>query len=101
MLGVVEAVGGAVMTARPNVVRVTPKGPQTRPEVAIPVLVTLHRPEGGEFDTPASATAWTRDAVEVTWLAPSVGLVSDWVPACDVRRGKEAEKRLKQGGGTP
>jgi hypothetical protein len=76
----------------------TPRGPQTRPEVAIPVLATLHATEGGEFDVPASATAWTRDAVEVTWLAPGVGLVSDWVPAGDVRRGKAAEDRLKQRG---
>jgi hypothetical protein len=51
---------------------------------------------GGEFDVPATAMAWTRDAVEVMWVAPGVGLTSEWIPAVDVRRGKAAEERLKK-----
>ena len=84
------------VTSGPDIVKVVPKGPITRHAVGIPVLATLHHERGGEFDVPATATAWTRDAVEVTWSAPHVGLTSDWVPAMDVRRGKAAEDRLKQ-----
>jgi hypothetical protein len=84
------------MSEQPGVVYTTPRGPITRPEVGIPVLATLHSTVGQERDVPATATAWTRDAVEVAWVAEGVGFTRGWVPASDVRRGKAAEERLKQ-----
>ena len=81
----------AMASSTSDVVRAMPRGSQFRPELPLPVLVTLHRVRG-EFDAPASATAWTRDAVEVSWLAPE-GLVSTWVPANDVRRGQAASRK--------
>lgn len=83
------------MSTTPTIVSIAPRGPITRPETGIPVLATLHPIEGDEFDVPATATAWTRDAVQVTWNAPAIGLTSDWIPAIDVRRGKAAQERLK------
>ncbi len=40
-----------------------------------------------EQEVPATATAWTRDGVEVSWeVTIGSGLRSDWIPAVDVRR---------------
>jgi hypothetical protein len=71
-------------------------GPVSRPEIPIPVLATLHWLDGTDADVPASALAWTKDAVEVAWEQPPVGLTRDWIPAGDVRRGQAAAERIKQ-----
>jgi hypothetical protein len=89
------------MTGEPDILRITPKGPITRPQIGLPVLATLHHTQGGELDVPATATAWTRDAVEIAWVAPGGGLTNAWVPAADVRRGKAAEERLKHHHASP
>lgn len=82
------------MTSEPDIVSVAPRGPITRPQLPIPVLATLHRSRGDALDVPAAATAWTRDAVEVTWVAAQGGLSSGWIPAADILRGKPAEERI-------
>jgi hypothetical protein len=50
------------------------------------VFARLRWHDGRDTDVPAIATAWTRDAVEIKWDAPGIGLRSDWIPADDVRR---------------
>ena len=82
------------MTALPRIVRAVPHGPITRPEVGIPVIVVIRWHDGRDAELPATAMAWTRSAVEITWDAPGIGLRSDWVPAEDVfRSGTEARMR--------
>jgi len=71
----------------PRIIRALPHGPISRPEAGIPVFATIHWANGGEQLVPAIATAWTRDAVEVTWGVDRSGLRSDWIPAEYVRRG--------------
>jgi hypothetical protein len=41
------------------------------------------------------ATAWTRDAVEITWELAGEGLRTDWIPAADVRRSADAARPVK------
>jgi hypothetical protein len=55
--------------AEPDIVRVIPRGSITTPQVGIPVLATIRWRDGREVDVPATAMAWTRDAVEVAWMA--------------------------------
>jgi hypothetical protein len=51
-----------------------------------PVFARIRWHDGRDTDVPAIATAWTRDAVEITWDAPGLGLRSDWIHAGDVSR---------------
>ena len=74
------------MHAVPRIVRAVPSGPVTRPEHGIPVLASIHWHGGEDMELPAIATAWTREAVEVAWEAPALGMRVDWIPAEDVRR---------------
>ena len=75
------------MPAMPRIAPAVPRGPITRPEPpGLPVFATLRWYDGRDTDVPAIAIAWTRDAVEIAWEAPGLGLRSDWVPAGDVRR---------------
>jgi hypothetical protein len=71
----------------PRIARAVPKGPISRPKPpGLPVFARLRWHDGRDTDVAAIATAWTRDAVEITWEAPGLGLRSDWIPAADVRR---------------
>jgi hypothetical protein len=74
------------MSSVPRIVRVVPRGAITRAEQGIPVLARIRWHHGAEPVVPATATAWTRDAVEITWEVPGLGLRSDWIPAADVHR---------------
>ena len=75
------------MAVMPRIRRAVPRGPITRPEApGLPVFARLRWHDGRDTDVPAIATAWTQDAVEITWDAPGIGLRSDWIPAADVRR---------------
>jgi hypothetical protein len=75
-----------LLPSMPRILRVIPRGPVTRPEHPIPVMVCIRWHDGRDTDVPAIATAWTREAVEVSWNSPAHGMRSDWVPAGDVRR---------------
>jgi hypothetical protein len=75
------------MPSVPRILRAVPRGGITRPEQGIPVVAWIRWHSGTVQDVPALATAWTREAVEVTWEAPQQGLRSDWIPAAAVRRG--------------
>jgi hypothetical protein len=78
------------MPSVPRIVRALPHGPITRPEQGIPVVARLRWHHGVEQDVPATATAWTRDAVEISWeVSVGAGLRSDWIPADGVRRSME------------
>jgi len=80
------------MPSVPRIVRVAPRGAITRPAQGIPVMARLRWHHGAEEDVPATATAWTRDAVEISWeVEPGTGLRSDWIPAADVRRSASQE----------
>jgi hypothetical protein len=71
----------------PRIARAIPKGSISRPEPpGLPVFARLRWHDGRDTDVPAIATAWTREAVEITWEAPGIGLRSDWIDARDVRR---------------
>ena len=75
------------MPTMPRIARAVPKGSISRPEPpGLPVFARLRWHDGRDTDVPAIATAWTRDAVEITWDAPGLGLRSDWIAAIDVRR---------------
>ena len=75
------------MVSVPRIIRAVPHGPIHRPEVGIPAIARLRWASGDEEDVPATALAWTREAVEIMW-ADQVGetLRTDWVEAGDVRR---------------
>ena len=81
------------MRSVPRILRVVPQGAVFRPQTPIPVTVLLRWNDGREEDWPATATAWTREAVEITWEAPGIGLRPDWVPASDVRRAGDPPRR--------
>jgi hypothetical protein len=93
------------MPSVPRIVRAAPRGPVTRPEQGIPVNVLIRWHSGEEVTVPAVATAWTQDAVEITWEAPELGLRSDWIPAGDVSRpdarGRRAQSPPRNRTGTP
>ena len=75
------------MPTMPRIARAVAKGPVSRPEPpGLPVYARIRWHDGRDTDVPAIATAWTRDAVEITWDAPGLGLRSDWIPADDVSR---------------
>lgn len=75
------------MPVMPRIVRAVPWGAIARPEApGLPVFANLRWHDGRDTTVPAIATAWTRDAVEITWDAPGLGLRSDWIPATDVHR---------------
>ena len=75
------------MPSLPRIVRALPRGPITRPAQALPVIVRIRWHHGTEQETLAIATAWTKDAVEVSWeVRTGAGMRSDWIPVADVRR---------------
>jgi hypothetical protein len=55
----------------------------------MPVYAVIRWYDGRDTEVPAMATAWTPEAVEITWDAPGLGLRTDWIPAADVRRTNE------------
>jgi hypothetical protein len=74
------------MSTVPRIVRAAPRGPISTPEQGIPVNVLIRWYSGETALIPATAVAWTHDAVEIQWEAPELGLRRDWVPAEDVSR---------------
>ena len=80
------------MATMPRIARAVPRGPVTKPEHGIPVIACIRWHDGRDTDVPAIATAWTPEAVEITWDAPGLGLRADWIPADDVRRTHEPPK---------
>jgi hypothetical protein len=84
------------MPSVPRIVRAVPKGAITRAEIGIPVYARIRWHHGAEPEVPAVATAWTREAVEITWEVPGLGLRSDWIPATDVRRSGETRGEVEQ-----
>jgi hypothetical protein len=85
------------MPAVPRILRAIPRGSISRPEQGIPVIARLRWQHGAEQDVLATAIAWTRDAVEVTWeMEAGEGLRADWIPAHDVRRLGESPKPVNQ-----
>jgi hypothetical protein len=79
------------MPSVPRIVRAVPKGSITRPEQIRPVVATVRWHHGLDQEVLAIATAWTRDAVEITWeIEVGKGFRSDWIPAGDVRRSMES-----------
>jgi hypothetical protein len=51
------------------------EGVDHRPEPpGLPVFARQRWHDGRDTDVPAIATAWTRDAVEIAWDAPGIGL---------------------------
>jgi hypothetical protein len=77
----------------PRIARSIPQGSITRPDPpGIPVFATVRWYDGRDTTVPAHATAWTRDAVEITWDAPGIGIRADWIPAGDVRRADNQAK---------
>ncbi len=78
------------MTSIPRIARAVPTEPATRAARPIPVVVALHWATGQDTEVEAEAVAWTRDAVEVSWVPPDGHRRSDWVAAADVRRPGES-----------
>jgi hypothetical protein len=74
------------MTSIPRIARAVPTGPATRAVPPIAVVVTLRWATGQVTEVEAEAVTWTRNAVEVSWVAPGDGRRTDWVEAADVRR---------------
>ena len=70
----------------PRIIRANPTGRTTRPAQGIPVIARIRWLNGDVTEVRALATAWTRDAVEITWHLPGAGQRADWIPAQDVRR---------------
>jgi hypothetical protein len=81
------------MAPTPRIIRAIPSDPVTRPDTGMPVIATLHWHDGTTTEVAAIATAWTRDAVEVswTWAPRTQDPRRDWVPAQHVRRWQEAD----------
>lgn len=79
----------------PRLARAIPSNPVTRPDTGIPVIATLHWNDGQTTEVAALATAWTRDAVEITWTwGPRTREPrSDWIPAEHVRRWRPEDLR--------
>jgi hypothetical protein len=77
------------MTSAPRIRRATPHGAVSRrePGQGLPVVAVIRWQHGINRTVPATATAWTRDAVEISW-EPEIGagLRTDWIPAVDVTR---------------
>jgi len=86
------------MSQAPRIVRAAPRGAIRRPAEGapgIPVFALIRWYTGDEEFVPATAVAWTTEAVEVLWEAPELGMRSDWLPADhvsrhDPRRGENA-----------
>ena len=66
--------------------RLSPTGRVIRPEEGISVVATVRWGANGSAEVLAKATAWTANAVEITWILPGSGSRVDWVPADDISR---------------
>ena len=73
------------MVAVPRFARAIPQGSVTRPEVGIRVVARLRWAHGQDIDVPATAIAWTQQAVEIRWQYQDE-IRTDWIPTGDVRR---------------
>jgi hypothetical protein len=74
------------MSSDPEIERATPRGPVSRPEIAIPVVARLQWAGGDMTQTPAAAVAWTRGEVQIQWRVPGERDVrQDWVSASVIR----------------
>ena len=77
------------MPSVPRIRRATPHGSVFRrePGEGLPVVAVIRWHHGINRTVPATATAWTRDAVEIT-LDPEKlkKMRTDWIPASDVTR---------------
>lgn len=77
------------MPSVPRIRRAVPHGSVFRrePGQGLPVVALIRWHHGINRTVPATATAWTREAVEITW-EPEIGagLRTDWIPAGDVTR---------------
>src|SRR4249919_2393579 len=74
------------MGQAPRILRAIPQGTITRPEQGIPVVAILRWHYGENSEVSATATAWTRTEVEITWTTPWGDQRQDWIPADQVRR---------------
>lgn len=63
-----------------------PRGRVVRPEDGIPVIATVRWGAEGAAQVLAHATAWTAEAVEISWIMPGTGARIDWVPVADISR---------------
>ncbi len=73
------------MPGVPRIMRESPKGPKTRPEVGIPGLARIRWHHGEEPVVSVSLVAWTQNAVEIMWRPPGEAeFRTDWIPAADV-----------------
>ena len=66
--------------------RLSPTGRIIRPEESIRVVATVRWGVDGVAEILATATAWTANAVEISWVMPGSGPRVDWIPADDVSR---------------
>jgi len=77
------------MPSVPRIRRAVPHGSVFRrePGQGLPVVALIRWHHGINRTVPATATAWTREAVEIAW-EPEIGagLRTDWIPASDVTR---------------
>lgn len=87
------------MSLVPRIVRAAPRGPISTPAEGIPVNVLIRWYSGETALIPATAVAWTHDAVEIQWEAPDLGMRRDWVPAEDVSRPDPRGRRGRQSPG--
>lgn len=63
-----------------------PAGRVTRPEEGVPVMATVRWGADGSAAVLARVTAWSTNAVEISWVMPGVGPRTDWIAAADVSR---------------
>ncbi len=74
------------MPSAPRIERASPDGPITMAAQPLRVTALIRWQTGHLSEVQATATAWTRTAVQITWTDPWGNTRSDWIPAADVRR---------------
>ncbi len=84
------------MPDQPRIDRAAAEGRIIRPGQPLPVIATIRWHHGVVQEVPAIAVAWTTQAVEIQWeMERGQGLRTDWVPACDIRRGGDKSRSVK------
>jgi hypothetical protein len=85
------------MPGVPRIIRESPKGPKTRPEVGIPAFARIRWHHGEEPVVPVTVVAWTQNAAEIMWRPPGESEVrTDWIPAADVGRNGQQPPEVEQ-----
>jgi hypothetical protein len=73
------------MAGVPRIVRESPKGPKSRPEIGIPVKARIRWHHGDEPVISVFLVAWTQNAAEIMWRPPGESENrTDWIPRHDV-----------------